>query len=221
MSKIQLTKPTLIMLYGYPGAGKTHFARQLCETISAAHIQSDRIRGELFEAPRYDKRENEIVMHLMDYMAEEFLNSGISVVYDVNAMRVGQRRALRDFARKAKAVHVLIWLQIDQGSAIQRIVKRDRRKMDDKYAAAYTKKEFQEYISGMQNPAQTEDYIVISGKHTFNTQRNAVLKRLYELGMISAESITSSVVKPELVNLIPKNPAAGRVDMSRRNIVIR
>ena len=73
----------------------------------------------------------------------------------------------------------------------------------------------------MQNPSTTEDYVVISGKHTFNTQRNAVLKRLYELGMLSAESITSNVVKPELVNLVPKNPAAGRVDMSRRNIVIR
>ncbi len=221
MSKLLLIKPTLIMLYGYPGAGKTHFARQLCEDISAAHIQSDRIRGELFEEPRYDKRENEIVTHMMDYICEEFLNAGVSVVYDVNAMRLAQRRALRDLARKTKAGHVLIWLQIDQESAIQRITKRDRRKADDKFASSLTRKEFQAYIGGMQNPTLTEEYIVISGKHTFNTQRNAVLKRMYELGIISADSITSNVVKPGLVNLVPKNPAAGRVDMSRRNIIIR
>ena len=138
MSKILLTKPTLIMLYGFPGAGKTHFARQLCDSVSAAHVQSDRIRSELFEKPQYDKRENEIVTHLMDYMSEEFLSAGVSVVYDVNALRIGQRRVLRDLARKAKATHMLIWLQIDQESAMQRLLKRDRRKADDKYAASYT-----------------------------------------------------------------------------------
>ncbi len=209
------------MLYGFPGAGKTHFARQLCDQISAAHVQSDRIRSELFENPRFDKAENDIVTHMMDYITEEFLNAGVSVVYDVNAMRVGQRRTLRDMARKTKATHLLIWLQIDQDSALLRLAKRDRRKADDKYATPYTKSEFQTYIGTMQNPTVTEDYVVISGKHTFNTQRNAVLKRLYEEGMLSADSITSNMVKPELVNLIPKNPAAGRVDMSRRNIIIR
>lgn len=209
------------MLYGFPGAGKTHFARQLCDQISAAHVQSDRIRNELFEQPRYDKRENEIVSHLMDYMTEEFLNAGVSVVYDTNAMRLSQRRNLRELARKTKAGQVLIWLQIDTETALQRVLKRDRRKADDKYAAPYIKETFENYISGMQNPATTEDYVVISGKHTFNTQRNAVLKRFYETGIISAETVTSHVVKPELVNLIPSNPAAGRVDMSRRNIIIR
>ena len=91
MSKLSLTKPTLILLYGFPGSGKTFFARQLCEDLQAAHVQGDRIRSELFEEPRYDRHENEIVSHLTEYMAEEFLNAGISVVYDVNAARIGQR----------------------------------------------------------------------------------------------------------------------------------
>lgn len=83
MSKLTLTRPTLILLYGYPGAGKTFMARQLSEDIQAAHVQSDRIRFELFEQPRYDRQENQIVDHLMQYMTEEFLNSGISVIYDI------------------------------------------------------------------------------------------------------------------------------------------
>ncbi len=219
MSKIVLNKPLLIMLYGFPGAGKTHFARQLTETVSAAHIQGDRIRAQLFEQPRYDKQENEIVSHLMEYMAEEFLNAGVSVVFDANALRLVQRRSLRDIARRAKAEHLLIWLQIDQESAYGRVSRRDRRRADDKYAAPYDQKSFQAYIAAMQNP-QNEEYVVISGKHTFNTQRSAVVKRLYELGLITADSASTNVVKPGLVNLIP-NPAAGRVDMTRRNIVIR
>jgi predicted kinase len=220
MSKLHLTRPTLIMLYGFPGSGKSFFGRQLADDIGAAHVQGDRIRYELFEQPRYDRQENEIITHLMDYMSEEFLRSGISVVYDTNAARLGQRRNLRDMVRKIKGQHVLIWLQIDVESAFTRVVKRDRRKADDRYAMPLDRTTFEQIIGQMQNPTQTEDYIVISGKHTFQTQRSAVMKRLYDLGLVSADSASSRMVKPELVNLVPQ-PSRGRVDISRRNIIIR
>ncbi|HET7320537.1 MAG TPA: AAA family ATPase, partial [Candidatus Saccharimonadales bacterium] len=77
MAKVVPTKPLLLLLYGFPGAGKTYFARQFCEHVQAAHIQADRIRSELFERPRYDKEENQVIAQLMDYMAGEFLNAGI------------------------------------------------------------------------------------------------------------------------------------------------
>jgi predicted kinase len=208
------------MLYGFPGSGKSFFGRQLADDIGAAHVQGDRIRYELFEQPRYDRQENEIITHLMDYMSEEFLRSGISVVYDTNAARLGQRRNLRDMVRRIKGQHVLIWLQIDVESAFTRVVKRDRRKADDRYAMPLDRTTFEQIIGQMQNPTQTEDYIVISGKHTFQTQRSAVMKRLYDLGLVSADSASSRMVKPELVNLVPQ-PSRGRVDISRRNIIIR
>lgn len=195
-------------------------ARQLSEDIQAAHVQSDRIRFELFEHPRYDRQENQIVDHLMQYMTEEFLNAGISVIYDINAIRVTQRKDLRELARKHKADVLLLWLQIDQDSAFARVNKRDRRKTDDRYTATLDRSTFDQIASGMQNPQMTEDYIVISGKHTYTTQRNAVIKKLYDLGLISTGSAGSKLVKPQLVNLVP-NPAAGRVDPSRRNINIR
>jgi predicted kinase len=220
MSKLQLNRPTLITLYGFPGSGKSFFARQLAEELGAAHVQGDRIRYELFEAPRYDKQENEVVTHLMEYMAEEFLRAGISVVFDVNASRAAQRHHLRDLARRAKAQHSLIWLQIDIESAFARVVKRDRRKADDKYAAPLDRSAFDDQIGQMQNPVQTEDYIVISGKHTFQTQRSAVAKKLYDMGLLSADATSASMVKPELVNLVPQ-PNRGRADISRRNIFIR
>lgn len=215
-----LTKPTLFLLYGFPGAGKTYFARQLCESLHAVHVQGDRIRSELFEKPRYDKQENDVVNHLMEYMAEEFLGAGVSVVYDANAMRLGQRRLLRDLARKAKAQPILIWIQIDPESAFLRVSKRDRRKTDDRYATPFDRTAFDRFAGSMQNPQNEEDYIVISGKHTFNTQRVAVMKRLYEESLADSRAATTRVVKPGLVNLVP-SPLAGRVDISRRNIVIR
>ena len=219
MSTVIPSKPLLIMLYGFPGAGKTYFARQLCEHLQAAHIQGDRIRGELFDHPQYDKEENQVITQLMDYMTGEFLNAGISVVYDTNAMRLKQRRELRELARKMRAQTLLVWLQIDPESAVVRATKRDRRRNDDKFAMPIDPAIFQHVAGGMQNP-QNEEYIVISGKHTFNTQLSAFMKRLRELGLASQNETASKLVKPGLVNLVP-NPTAGRVDLSRRNIVIR
>ena len=220
MSKPSFTKATFILLYGFPGSGKTFFARQLSESLGAAHVHGDRIRSELFEEPRYDARENEVVSHLMEYMAEEFLNAGISVVYDMNAMRLSQRRALRDMARKHKAEPLLVWLQIDMDSSFGRVVKRDRRKADDRFSAPLDQKSFEHIVGRMQNPNQAEEYVVISGKHTFNTQQHMVLKKMYDAGLINMLSSDSKIAKPELVNKIP-NPLAGRVDPSRRNIIIR
>lgn len=182
-------------------------------------MQGDRIRLELFERPRYDREENEVISHLMDYMTGEFLNAGMSVVYDTNALRLSQRRTLRDLARKSGAHTVLIWQQIDMESAFVRASKRDRRRGDDKYSPAIDRATFERVAAGMQNP-QNEDYAVISGKHVFGTQLSTLVKRLRELGLITINESSAKLVKPGLVNLIP-NPAAGRVDMSRRNIVIR
>ncbi len=215
-----LNQPTLFLLYGFPGAGKTYFARQLCDELQAAHVQGDRIRHELFEERRYDRQENDIVTHLMEYMTEELLHAGISVVFDMNAMRLSQRRELRDLARRNKSQSILVWFQLDADSAFTRSIKRDRRRIDDKYSDSLDRTTFESLISGMQNPTLSENYMVISGKHTFPTQRSAVIKKLYDMGLLQSQQTTVGIAKPALVNLVPNN-SGGRVDTSRRNIAIK
>lgn len=218
MTKVILPKPVLVCLYGFPGSGKSYVARNLADTVQMAHVSADRIRTELFESPRFDKQENAIVSHLIRYMTEEFLSSGVSVVYDTNALRAAQRRDLREMARRHHAEYILVWIQIDPDTAFARTQNRDRRTSDDRYAEPQNPATFQRQLSGMQNP-EGEDYIVISGKHTFTTQKTAIINRLYQMGLISSDAVQHNVAKPELINLIP-NPRAGRVDMSRRNINI-
>lgn len=217
MAKIVLTKPTLIMLYGFPGAGKTYLANNLRDSIQTAHINADKIRYQLFEQPRYDRAENEIVDQLMEYMTGEFLDAGVSVLFDTNAIKKGQRRILREVARKRKAEHLLIWLQIDTDTAFARVSQRDRRKTEDKVAQPLDKLAFDQISSKMQNPGLDEDYMVLSGKHSFAMHRTAIVKKLYDLKLISTEGVSRNMVKPGLVNLVPISQP---ID-SRRNINVR
>lgn len=159
-------------------------------------------------------------MQLMTYMAEEFLKMRASVVFDMNAMRFSQRRMLREMARKLKSVSILIWFQIDTENSFARLQTRDRRKNDDKYARVLDWSTFNDQLGAMQNPSSEEEYIVLSGKHTFNSQRNAVIRKLHDLKLIDMDSAQSNLVKPGLVNLVPSTKN-GRVDETRRNIVIR
>jgi predicted kinase len=218
MAKIYPNKPFLLLFYGYPGAGKTYFARQFCDNVQAAHVQSDRIRAELFEEPRFDKQENDIVNQLMNYMTEEFLSAGLSVAYDVNAIRTKQRKQLYDLAFKCHAQPLLVWFQMDQETAFTRNIKRDRRRADDKYAGGWDRTTFDDIVSHMQNPGPGEDYIVISGKHLFNMQQSAVVSKMRSKGILAHEDANPKVIKPGLVNLVPNQ---GRFDASRRNISIR
>jgi predicted kinase len=217
--KVRTNKPVLVLLYGFPGAGKTYFANNLTDSLDCAHVHNDRIRHELFDEPRYDEQEEDIIKHLMDYMTEEFLNAGISVVYDAPMSRKSERHSARELARKKHAKTLLVWFQLDPDTAFSRLRKRDRRKSEDKYAIDYSEDDFRRYASKMQHPEPTEDYVVVSGKHTYGSQRSSMFKKLMEMGLISNESARANVAKPGMVNLIPQSPV-GRVDMTRRNINI-
>lgn len=220
MAKLELTKPVLILLYGYPGAGKSFVARQMTEHLRAAHVHGDRIRAELFENPKFDAKENAIVQGMMDYMTAEYLQAGVSVIYDSDCLKLAERRNLRNLAQKNHAASLLVWTQIDIESAFARIAARDRRRADDKYSQNLDRTSFDKVLASMQNPNGTEGYVVVSGKHNFKTQLSAIVKRLRELGLVDASEADKRIIKPGLINIVP-NPAAGRVDLSRRNITIR
>jgi len=218
MTKIALNKPVLISLYGFPGSGKSFVARNLAEHVQMAHVSADRIRSELFAKPRYDKQEDAIVAHLMNYMTEEFLGAGLSVVYDTQALSASQRRRLRELAAKHRAAYLLVWLQIDVESAFTRTQRRDRRTTDDKFAQPQTRDSFNRQLATMQNPKE-EQYLVVSGKHAFVTQKSAIVNRLYQMGLIPSETVQSNVTKPGLVNLVP-NRYIPETETIRRNISV-
>lgn len=221
MSKSRLLRPTIVMLYGLPGSGKTFFARQASEMLGIPHISSDRIRYELFEKPTFSKDEQAVVFNIMMIMLEQFTRSGLSALLDVSLGRAADRKLIREFAKKHKIETMLLWLQADSESCFARIKTRDRRKSDDQYSADMSREQFDTLERHMQTPTG-EDAVVISGKHLFESQRNVFLRKLREMQLLSeSDSATSGLAKPGMVNLVTSaQMAAGRVDQSRRNVMI-
>jgi predicted kinase len=214
MSKKATTRPILFLLYGMPGSGKTAFARQITADLQVVHVSPEKIRHELFQNPSYDEQEQIAVEHLVRYMTREFLSYGMSVILDINLPTAKSRRAYQEMANEFKVAYQLLWFQIDTESAKSRAVKRDRRKTDDKFSYPITSSEFDEFVANMQPPKNSEEYVVISGKHTFDTQSMTLLKRLQLLGMLEAGPLKSGTAKPNLVNLV--TGFGGRYDPDRR-----
>lgn len=103
-------RAALLMLMGFPGAGKTHCARLLALRLGAAHVASDHLRSRLFIAASYADEENRAVFTLAEALVEELLEEGHVVVLDATNLLARYRAPMERVAerRAARLVHVLV-----------------------------------------------------------------------------------------------------------------
>lgn len=178
MKQLQLTPPLLILVMGYPGAGKTFFARQFAEQFELPRISEDVIRFELFEEPQFNADEIEIITRMRDYALGEVMKTGQTAIVEGAFMT---QRSRYDVYRQAKSAGyqvLTVWLQTDVQTSASRATKRDRRNADSKYSFSLTKDQFEALKAQLQRPSEREDSVVISGKHAFKSQSLTVLKKI-------------------------------------------
>ncbi len=178
MKNLTLAHPTLIVMVGVPGAGKSFFARQFAEAHDLACISADRLRFELFNDPRFTPNEQEVVMRITNYMTDEFLASGASFILDSTFANARTQRMNIERRARAKGYKTLfIWTQVDDTTAKLRSFKRNNKKRDDQYNANMPEPAFTALAKQLTAPS-SEQFVVISGKHTFPAQHKAVLRKL-------------------------------------------
>lgn len=115
-----MDRPTLILLVGIPGSGKTTYAyKYIKEHPGTVHISSDKIRKELWGSEATQGDNNEI-FKLMQSRAIDALNNGYSVIYDCTNMTRKDRACIISICPKfAKiAAHVIF-------SPIETCIERD------------------------------------------------------------------------------------------------
>lgn len=103
-------RPALVMLMGFPGAGKTHCARLLAARLGAAHVATDHLRSRLFIAPSYADEENRAVFAVAEALVDELLGEGHVVVLDATNLVARYRAPMESIAdrRGVTPLHVLV-----------------------------------------------------------------------------------------------------------------
>jgi predicted kinase len=180
MKQLITPRPVLFIMTGYPGAGKTWFAQQLSDAYQLPHINSDLIRHELLGDPTRSEEEEDVVNRLSLYMAKELFKTNSSFIYDGDASRKIQRLELMKLARKAGYQPLIVWTQTDVETALARSKSTHP---ETPHRVALTQDAFDKLARKFSAPQnqEVEKYVVISGKHTYGTQSQAVITKVNTL----------------------------------------
>lgn len=120
-----MDRPTLILLVGVPGSGKTTYANNyIKQNTNTIHLSSDAIRKELYGDESIQGNPAD-VFSLMQKRAVEALNDGKDVLYDATNITRKDRACIIDICPKfAKIECHIIWAPIEV--CIERDAKRER-----------------------------------------------------------------------------------------------
>lgn len=174
MKPLSLSKPHLIIMVGIPGSGKSFFAEHFADTFKAPIISFHSLRKELFNSPTFSKNEDEIINQVANYMLDEVLKTGRTVVYEGQTDLRTDRNFIAKKSRDAGYEPLFVWVQTEPATARKRAIKPSADK------TALSVEQFNAGLKRFSTPHQIEKTIVISGKHTYASQLKIVLKRLVE-----------------------------------------
>lgn len=120
-----MNKPSLIILCGIPGSGKTTYAKNYIErNFNTIHLSSDAIRKELYGDENIQGNPGD-VFSLMQNRAVEALNNGCDVLYDATNITRKDRSGIIGVCPKFVKIEVhIIWAPIK--TCIERDSKRER-----------------------------------------------------------------------------------------------
>lgn len=171
-------KPLLIGFIGFPGSGKTTFARRLAKEIGAVTYNSDALRLSMFgsldrieEIRQRDRsRLYEDVFGSMNYATAQALKAGHSVIYDAQMAKRVDRERLSKLAEQNGARFVLVWIKTDPAVAKQRGQNRENRSDSHQYSPEKMEMLVERFSKVNELPESDEDYVEVSGEVAFDEQ---------------------------------------------------
>ncbi len=166
-------KPTLYLMLGYPGAGKTTAAEIIAKLTGATHLSSDSIRLELFPAPKFTVEEHRTLYKTLDERTEELLTKGKDVIYDANLNHLQYRQEKYAICKRVGAEPKLIWVQTAREIAKKRASDSHRAKLW--VMGENPEQMFDRLVNVFVDPIENEQYVTMDGtKITSNYVRETL-----------------------------------------------
>lgn len=152
-----------MLVFGAPASGKTTFAEKFAKKFGLAYYDLTELM-----------QENDFSRDAIMVIVEQILKTGQTIVIEGLLDTEKDRAEMRNLIRKYMYDPALIWVQTDVATIRQRLKTRFR-------SLAKAKETYDSAVSVMEAPTETERPIILSGKHTFETQTKHVIAGLADL----------------------------------------
>ena len=220
MKALSLARPLLILVIGLPGAGKSFFARHFSDTFGAPLVSSDELQFELFDPPKFTPVEYGLVRRLAERQLVQLTKTRTSVLVDGICNTRQERQQLEKLAAAHDYDTLVVWVQTDEPTAKARSLSRNKKRAGDELNVKLTTEQYQAHAKRLAPPVKTEDYVVISGKHTYTTQAKMVLRKLAAPRAQKADAAHQKETEQVRGRSAPV-PERQSAPHGRRNVVIR
>ena len=154
------SKPYAILVFGAPMSGKTTFAEQFSARFNAPFLNL----SELYN-------EHKLTRKLALVLIQQLTKCKQTLIIEGGLDTEKQRNEIKDILTKAEYKPVLVWVQTDL-NAIKHRMRHKYKKLEE------AKNDLAEQYKKIEAPSELERPLVISGKHTFQTQCKNVLTGL-------------------------------------------
>ncbi len=154
------TKPRAILVFGAPCSGKTTFAEKFANKFDLAFYDLEEI-----------KKQTELSDGQIRSALEMVTKTRKNVIIEGILNTEEDRRLMRNVFINAGYTSALAWIQTD--------VSTIKTRMKFRYKSmAKAKDAYEEFVKSTEAPTDIEKPIILSGKHTFETQTKHILAGL-------------------------------------------
>lgn len=148
------------LVFGAPASGKTQFSEQFAKKYHIAYFNLAELREE------YGLSRKLILM-----LVRELAKTHKNLVFEGEIDTEKSRAEIRNLLRAAGYSISTIWIQTDAATIRNRLKQRYR-------SVAKAREFYDESVPKLEAPSEVEHPIILSGKHTFETQARHVLAGL-------------------------------------------
>ena len=155
-------KPRALMVFGAPGSGKSTFGEKFAHKFGLAYYNFDEIK----EDRNLSRKDILVILELI-------MRTKQSIVLEGCMKNEKERIELRNLIRESGYTPSLIWIQTD--------IATIRARLKSKYhSVTEAKQVYEKAIDELEAPEENEHPIILSGKHTIETQTKHVISGLAE-----------------------------------------